>query len=196
MSFPPPRSPGVLQRGFSFLEIVIVVVILGVVLAIAAPNYTAMVNGNHLVATGNELLAVVQQARIEAVRRNQRVVVCPSSDGSSCGSDWSLGWLSFQDNNRDDLVSVGEAVITTGVPSTGTRLLPSPAIATENRLRFSPDGFAREPVTGALLAARIAVCRPVSRPEENVRDLVLASGSRASLVRRSGGGTCTQPADT
>lgn len=196
MSLTPSRFRGALQYGFSLLEIIIVVLILGVVLAIAVPSYTAMVNGNQLVATGNELLAAVQQARIEAIRRNQRVVLCPSSDGSTCGSDWNRGWISFQDNNRDDQVSVGEAVIAVGVPGTDTRVMPSPAIAAQNRLRFSPDGFAREPATGELLAARIAVCRPVTRPAENVRDLVLVSGSRTSLVRRSAGGTCTPPANT
>lgn len=196
MSLPTPRLPQGYQHGFSLLEIVVVVLILGVVLAMAVPNYTAMVNGNQLVATGNELLAVVQQARIESIRRGQRVVICPSNNGLACANDWNRGWISFQDNNRDDAVSAGELIIATGTPGDGTQVLPSPAITASNRLRFSPDGFARDVATGNLVNARIAICRPVTRPAENVRDLVLSSGSRASLLRRSEAGLCAQPTNT
>jgi len=184
------------QSGFTLTEIFVVVLILGVVLAIAVPNYSSLVNGGRLTGTANELLASYQMARIEAIRRGQRVVVCPSTDGASCGLDWSRGWLVFEDRNRDDVVSLGEQVITVGSPPPGVQLLPSPAVTLSQRIRFSPDGFARVPVTGALLDARIAVCQPVTRPEENIRDVVLASGSRSSVLRRNGAGACVAPANT
>ena len=38
----------------------------------------------------NELVATVQYARSEAVRLNGRVMLCPSTNGTSCsGDDWS-----------------------------------------------------------------------------------------------------------
>lgn len=178
--------------GFTLIEVMIVVIILGVVLALAIPSYTGAVNGSRLTGTANELLASLKQARAEAIRRNQRVVVCPSVNGTSCATNWSQGWLVFEDANRDDAVSGGEEVISVATPTAGTQVLPSPAISGTHRIRYSPDGFARE-ANRALLNARFSVCRPVSQPADNVRDVTLTSGSRTTIQRREAAATCATP---
>jgi len=180
--------------GFSLIELMVVVIILGVVLAVAVPSYTGAVNGSRLAGTANELLASLRQARVEAVRRNQRVVVCPSVNGVSCATDWGVGWLVFEDSNRDDAVSGGEEVISVAAPAAGTQVLPSPAISGTHRIRYSPDGFARA-ANRALLNARFAVCRPVTQPEDNVRDVSLTGGSRTTIQRRNASAACTAPSD-
>lgn len=182
------------QRGFTLLETLVVVFILGVVLAIAIPNYTSTVNSGRLTGTANDLLAAVKLARSEAIRRNQRVVMCPTADGAACGGTWSQGWLVFEDLNRDGNVSTGEEVINTGVPAPQTQILPSASVTGTQRVQFGADGFART-AAGGLLNATFAVCRPVSLPNENVRDVVLTSGSRVSVTRRAASATCAAPAN-
>jgi len=172
----------------------IVVIILGVVLALAIPNYIGAVNGSRLTSTANELLASLKQARAEAIRRNQRVVVCPSVNGTSCSTNWSQGWLVFEDTNRDDAVSGGEEIIAVATPAQGTQVLPSAAISGTHRIRYSPDGFARA-ANRALLNARFAVCRPVAQPADNVRDVTLTSGSRTTIQRRQASALCATPAN-
>lgn len=181
-------------HGFTLIEIMVVVIILGVVLALAVPSYTGAVNGSRLAGTANELLASLRQARAEAIRRNQRVVVCPSVDGNSCTTNWNAGWLVFEDANRDDAVSTGEEVISVAAPAAGTQVLPSPAVSATHRVRYSPDGFARA-TNRALLNARFAVCRPVSQPADNVRDLSLTGGSRTTIQRRDASAACAAPSD-
>ncbi len=188
------RGPRQAVQGFTLIEIVVVVLILGVVLALAAPSYNGAVNGSRLAGTANELLASLKQARAEAIRRNQRVVVCPTINGTTCASNWSEGWLVFEDANRDDGVSTGEEVISVAVPAAGTQVLPSPAISGTHRIRYSPNGFARA-ANRTLLNATFSVCRPVTQPADNVRDLTLTGGSRTSIQRRNASGTCANPSD-
>ncbi|HLT63087.1 MAG TPA: GspH/FimT family pseudopilin [Pseudohongiella sp.] len=53
----------------------------------------------------------VSIARAQAIRRQQTLVLCPLSDASSCGSDWTLGMLLFADKNQDGNLSADEAVL-------------------------------------------------------------------------------------
>jgi len=59
------------QRGFSLLETAIVVAILAIVGASAAPSFSAMVEARRLDAAATKLAADIQLARNEAIARNQ-----------------------------------------------------------------------------------------------------------------------------
>ena len=46
-------------------------------------------------ASANDLLASVQLARSEAIKRNVAVTLCASADGTTCagGGGWEQGWV-------------------------------------------------------------------------------------------------------
>lgn len=191
----PPRA-GV--RGFSLAEMMIVIAVIGVLAAIAFPSFTAVVNGGRLSGMTNELVASIQIARSEAIRRNVRAVVCPSANGTSCsgGSDWSAGWMVFFDSNLppNNLADAGEPVLRYVQGKAPTQVLTSPAIG--QALVFRPDGRARvTAASGALVRGTVAVCLPVAQPVDNVRDVTITFGSQVSVSRRSAGGACGAPAD-
>ena len=74
------------QGGFTLLEMVIVIVILGVMASIAIPNFTAMLRAQRVRTAAYDLMASLQFARSEAIKRNGNVVVAAATGG------WQNGW--------------------------------------------------------------------------------------------------------
>ena len=63
------------QRGFSLIELMIVVVIIMLVAAMAMPSMTRAITTVRLRAGVSSIAGMIQKARIEAVRRNRIMVV-------------------------------------------------------------------------------------------------------------------------
>jgi len=61
------------QRGFTLLELLIVIALIGILAAIAVPNFQEMVKRNAVVSQNNELVALLNTAKSEAVRRSTAV---------------------------------------------------------------------------------------------------------------------------
>lgn len=176
-------------RGFTLVELMVAITVLGITLAMAVPSFQGLINGNRLVTHSNEMVASLQVARSEAIRRNARVEVCASSDGSSCDSSaatWSQ-WLVV-------VVSSAEVLRVNAVRSS-VQVTPSAALSDNgNAVVFSPDGLARD-ATGALLVGSIAFCMETARPAENTRRVSVAGGSRIRTLAEDTSATCETPDD-
>jgi len=86
------------QRGFTLVELMVTIVVLGVLLAVAVPNFQSMIRRNAVASASNSLLADMSYARTEAITRGTIVSICPSSDGVACtdsGTDYESGWLVY-----------------------------------------------------------------------------------------------------
>ena len=84
--------------GFTLVELMITLAVAAVVLTLAIPSFTSMINTNRLAALSNDIGGSVQLGRMEAVRRGVRVVACPSTDGSTCVvANPVVGWILFTD---------------------------------------------------------------------------------------------------
>jgi type IV fimbrial biogenesis protein FimT len=125
--------------GLTLIELLSTIAAATVVLAVGVPSYQAMVDGQRIHARVNTLVAHLQLARSEAVKRGQRVVLCPGNQSAGCadGHDWSGGWLVFADANRDRDYQDGEALLQLGDGSAPLQLLSSPG---RRRVVYQPDG--------------------------------------------------------
>lgn len=188
-----------LHRGFTLVELMVTVAVVAIMAAIAAPSFTSLINSNRLTGVANELVATLQGARTEAVRRNERVVVCRSEDGTTCAGPGDLwpAWVVFADANSNGALNAGEPVIRSGTGHPNVQIRASAAL-TADRMVFRPDGFARDSATptGALLNATLGVCMPTERPAENERLVAIASGSRITTIARDRDGACAAPPDS
>jgi type IV fimbrial biogenesis protein FimT len=96
------------QRGFTMIELMIVLAVTGVLMAIAMPDFARATRSIQLSHQAKEMSGAIKLARAEAIRRGQTVVMCRSNAaqtacnrGSPTGA-WELGWLVFVDLNEDE----------------------------------------------------------------------------------------------
>ena len=90
------------QTGFSLIEMMIVLVLIGVIMAIAAPSFQESINNNRLVTKSNDMVVAISIGRQMAVSRGQTVFLCHSINADtstpSCGgvgSNWETGVLVY-----------------------------------------------------------------------------------------------------
>lgn len=170
-----PRSRLPAMAGFTLVELMITLVVAAVVLGIAVPNFTGMVNSSRLTAQANELVTGIQLARSEAIKLNRQVSFCGSTDGTNCAA--AGDWTRWVVRTATDVLHTGE-------------VNPAAQVSADNNvIGFRSDGLARL-ANGSLASVTLTVCMPVSRPVQNIRQVTLANGSRTTVVSAEGQGEC------
>ena len=77
------------QRGFTLLELVFTVVIMGIVIAMAAPSFNGLIESNKVKRLATEIEWLLVQAKSEAVMRSDNVDVQVVVDGAGTPI-WSI----------------------------------------------------------------------------------------------------------
>lgn len=79
-----PRRTGI--SGFTLVELLAAISIIGILSAIALPSFREFVGGQRVKTASFEMLSSLTYARSEAIKRNEEVSVTPASGG------WQNGW--------------------------------------------------------------------------------------------------------
>lgn len=132
-----PKRPA----GFTLIELLATTSILAIVAGIALSPMSALIERHRASATASSLIAHMQLARMAAVSRNRRAVLCPSSDGAHCdgGTDWSPGWLLFVDDDGNRRPDAADEILRVEQEPT-SRHLRIVSSAGRQQLRYLPDG--------------------------------------------------------
>ena len=97
-------------RGFTLVEMLVVLAISAILIAAAVPSFQSLIASTRASSASGTLLSNLEYARSEAIRRNQNVTVCRTTDANApeaalaCsdvaalgfdGNDWGSGWIVF-----------------------------------------------------------------------------------------------------
>ena len=91
------------QRGLTLIELLVILAITVTLLSTAAPDFSQLLQKTRTTTEVNTLLAHLNLARSEAIKRGTAVVLCPSSSGNGCEAtiEWHHGYMLFVDLDGD-----------------------------------------------------------------------------------------------
>jgi len=161
----PARGGG---RGFTLIEVLVVIAISAILLAVGVPMFNGAIASMRASESANSLVASLELARTEAIRRGTTVSLCrvtsadpTACDGSASGAfaagDWAAGWLVYADlggsavgafNPGDERILIQAAVAAGAAPR--SQILRT--AGTDDVITFRPDGLR----VGGQLVYRIA----------------------------------------
>lgn len=85
------------QHGFTLLELMVTVAVAAIIVTIAVPSFSAMLDRHRLEAAAGELKLNLQLARSQAIKHNGKIQV--TFHVASGGSNWRYGLSDLSDPN-------------------------------------------------------------------------------------------------
>ncbi len=147
------------QKGFSLLELVITLAIAAIVVGVAAPSFSNMIQDNRQSGQSLDFISALNLARSEAIKRRTQITLCKSADGSSCSDTgaWEQGWIVFLDsdanNSRDATAGSPETIFRVHGPLSGNNTLTGNQNVARH-IVYTPSGRSNQKGTFSLCDSR------------------------------------------
>jgi type IV fimbrial biogenesis protein FimT len=93
------------KKGFTLIELMVTIALIAILMAVAVPSFVTYQRNSELTSFTNTLLAGLNAARGEAIKRGRNAMVVPTD-----GADWNNGWVVFVDVNRSGVYDVNSDI--------------------------------------------------------------------------------------
>jgi type IV fimbrial biogenesis protein FimT len=172
------------QRGATLLELIVVLAVAAILLMISAPAFSHLLHASRLTSATNALVASIHVARSEAIKRSQRVVICPSPAGDACAGagGWQQGWMIFHDANNNAKRDAGESLVLAHPPLPAGMWVTSKG-STARYLSYTPAGATKQ-VGGGFQAGTLTLCHASAAPD-SARQVVVYRTGRPRTAKTS-----------
>lgn len=183
-------------RGFTLIELLVVMTISAILLAVGVPMFNSTIANMRVSEGANSVVAALDLARVEALRRGTTVSVCrvaaadPNAcDGAAAGGfaagDWAAGWMVYAD--------LGGSAVGAFNAGTDERIFLQPQLATggSTRAQVVSTGAAVNGITfrndglrlGPAITLRVTYPQTASGPAVACRDVVIGQAGQVRVER-------------
>ena len=181
------------QNGFTLVELIITVLLAAIVLGLGVPAFGNFIDNSRMISTTNDLVTDLLVARSEAVKRNNNVTICASSNGTSCSgdNDWDTGWIVFDDVNANAVVDGAAILRRHAAAQDGGMSIAVTAGTAASFVSFNGDGFPRD-ANNVVLTATFSLCdhRGIVAGYQYARGIQLGASGRVNSTDVQGSIVC------
>lgn len=175
------------QKGFTLIELMVVIAMLAILLALAAPSFRDMQKNGAVTTLGNEFVMGAAFARAEAITRNQCVTMCIAQDLSATTpvceptkQQWNAGWIIFTNNKcNDDAIDASAELLKAYLGDPAGPTMSAPAADDLRKIRFNSRGEATQ------LSAKSSLSITPSGESTATKEICLDKAGRARIAKVS-----------
>ncbi len=173
------------QRGFSLIEIMVAIGIVAILAGVGVPSLSGFLKNIKLNAINGALVASLQQARGEAIKRNQGILVCPSNTSANdcaASTDWGAnGWLVCYDSDADNICDPTTDALPNPIRVEGkVEAAFAAVLGPANPIRFTPSGSQGATGAGTVTVSITGAWSGATTLSITVAGSGLIKGSRAT----------------
>ena len=195
---------GKLARGFTLIELVVAISVLGILTVIALPSYRTLSQNSRRASSSNDFVVALSYARAQAMEQHVTVSVCrssnattasPTCDSGAAGTGWESGWIVFTDATGNGIYdSASDTLLRQHGPLyTGTAANPSITLRGNSGATGTKDVIVFSRYGSSNNGGALAICD--SRGwGTNSRVLLVSTGGRVQAVdqaKQTAVNTCT-----
>jgi type IV fimbrial biogenesis protein FimT len=176
------QNPPIARRasGYTLLEVMVVVSILGILTALAAPSFTPIIERWRVRQAAEDLQSTLYYARSEAIKRGGNIAIQKTPNNTNgcttalTDKDWDCGWFVCEDVNGDGTCDAADPVLQRY--DAPTNVLIARTVVIPN-IKLNRWGL----VDGAFLGFNLV---PLNKPTTDpaARGLCMSSGGRIRVI--------------
>lgn len=157
------------MRGLTLVELLVTTTVFGIIISVVAPSLINISDNHNSNSSVSHMRKVLTSARNIALNNNQKVTVCPNTNGI-CNNNWQNTLSVFIDSNNNQKVDDEETLYLTASNenTNGTWLIRN---AATNSIQFNEQGHAFGSATTFLYC-------PSSMQNRYARQLVISFQGR------------------
>lgn len=124
--------------GFTLIELIVTISIAGILMGIAIPSFNSIIRSTRLTTYANELVASLNLARSEAVKRGVQISVRRKG---STSQNWDSGWDVFTDLDGNGALDAADTLLKTYPALTNGFTLRTGTVGYQTFAAYLPSGL-------------------------------------------------------